>query len=305
MPEIPAFPTFRRFTFDDQKWYDDYYSLFDPYADFSFGNLIVWLDYHDDLAVSQLNGCIVFQCTNIFMDKNNVITLIGKANIATIETILAYQRAVGLAQCISMVPEVAIERLSADNSRYLIREDRANYDYIFRSDHLADLRGGPLRQRRREVHAFQKSYSLQSHVAAIDLGTKESVDAVVSQLHAWRNAYSDNDPERHEAKALDRFFGICECLPHKCCGLFINNILEGFILYQLIPKSSTAIFNHIKVSHNYRYMESFLKNRLAQNVRTTQIEYVNMEQDLGIPGLRRHKSLWKPTAYLRKYTIQA
>jgi hypothetical protein len=44
---------------------------------------------------------------------------------------------------------------------------------------------------------------------------------------------------------------------------------------------------------------------LAQNVRTTQIEYVNMEQDLGIPGLRRHKSLWRPTAYLRKYTIQA
>ena len=33
------------------------------------------------------------------------------------------------------------------------------------------------------------------------------------------------------------------------------------------------------------------------------IETVNLEQDLGIPGLRTYKELLRPTGYLQKYRV--
>ncbi len=305
MQSLPLFPTFRKFALDDQSWYNQFYKQFDPYADFSFGNLVVWLDQYDDLLVSSFKGNIIFSSTVLFMENEKIITLLGRDNIPeAIDAIFDFQRTSGQEAVVSGITTVVAANSELVDAGYSIEADRENFEYLYPSQAWATLESSAMRKLRREVHTYQKEYGDRTDVRPLDLRDEPTVQLIRQQLASWANVFSHNDADHSELQVLERLFSLADQLSYEANGLFVDNHLEAFLIYQRLPQVTTALFSHVKASYKFRYMFDYLLHASAQIVLDQGITQINFEQDLGIIGLRTHKESLKPTSFFEKFTIR-
>ena len=86
-------------------------------------------------------------------------------------------------------------------------------------------------------------------------------------------------------------------------GLFVKDELIGFTINEPFgAKWYSAYFG--KADPAYHGAFSVLENETAKNMFKKGFEYANLEQDLGIPGLRKTKQLWRPSRMLFKYSVK-
>ncbi len=301
---LPKFPGFVRITLKDKHWYNEFYKNFPPYADFSFGNLMNWLNQHDDLEGSNLNGNLVLRCTNIFMNDERMYCFLGnKRTSSTLESLFEYLHLHNEIMKIRGVPETTVNKIRPwSKKRLIIQEDRDNFEYILDVNKIAYLSGSDVRKLRREVRTFLKDFGSDVLLREINLKTETAIE-VHNHLLKWERAFSHNDSSKQEAKVIDMLFANRISLDYGCIGLYVAGILEGIAIYQKIPQKKCVVLNHIKVSNEYRYMFDFLIFATAGKLKLQGVQYINFEQDLGIEGLREHKLSLKPVDYLKKYSI--
>lgn len=299
---VPRYPKYKRFGLDDCEWYTKFYSNFDPYADFAFGNLLIWLDFNNDLSVSELNGNLIFRFTNILSDDEVTTTLIGKDNID--DTLLELFNNEGNKFNLTFVPESVVENLS-NNAAYHIEEERESFDYLLDTHKLSSLLGPEMRKLRREVRYSIKDYGedvIFKDMPFNDEGTKKTL---INNLHTWDKAFTltTNDTEMHEQYALNKSFRHSDIILNQSFGVYVHGELEGFIIYQRPPQKDYAILNHIKTSYDFRNIFDFMLFGFAARMHQHGVKFINFEQDLGLEGLRTHKLSLKPVGFLKKYSI--
>lgn len=298
---VPTYPEFRHFTVMDKHWYLMYYSQFEPYADFAFGNLLIWLNFNDDLKISELNNNIIFTFTNSLTDGSLTTTVLGMFDIeATIQTLFENSECKEL----SFVPSVTFE--SIDNKElFIIDEERDSFDYILETNRMAKMLGSESRKLRRIVRTSIKEYGDTIILRELEMN-EDNINFMINNLHTWDKAFTltKNDVDLQEVKALNTSLEIFEEIDNRNFSIYIDGKLEGFIIYQVPPQNGFVILNHIKTSYNFRYIFDFMLFAFAARVTQSGIRYINFEQDLGIEGLRDHKLGLKPISYLKKYTIK-
>ncbi len=81
-------------------------------------------------------------------------------------------------------------------------------------------------------------------------------------------------------------------------GVIINDgEISAFCLYEKL--SDDMILSHVELTDNsHRGVHAYLINEMAKNISET---YINKEDDMGIPGLRRFKETYNPRYMLKKY----
>lgn len=305
MNSFPQFPEFRKVTFKDRAAYEAFYKEFDPYSDFSFNDLMIWLNYNDDLAISSDEGNLVFRFSNPFEGNAVAYTLLGRGGCeSTIRKIFALQREQGLEPGLSMVPEVVIDNIALKSLKnFDFYEDRDNRDYIFRVPDVYRANGQKFADFRHKINYFLKKYSDELVFREMDLRDPAERNIVRAALATW----STNDLGKRqtlENAALDTYLQHAEELSPSCIGLFIKGKLASFSIFHLPPQKGYAIGNHMKYNPEYRYIFDFTYFCTINWMHAHGIEYVNGEQDLGIPGLRIHKQEMQPCRFLRRYVIR-
>ena len=60
----------------------------------------------------------------------------------------------------------------------------------------------------------------------------------------------------------------------------------------------------LKTDRRYEHASDFLLWKTMQAGHQSGFSVFNMQQDLGVPGLRKWKQSWNPTRFLKKYVIQ-
>ncbi|OGL38323.1 hypothetical protein A3B63_03450 [Candidatus Saccharibacteria bacterium RIFCSPLOWO2_01_FULL_49_22] len=305
---FPQFPEFRKFVLDDRDIYQSFYSELEPYSDFSFNNLLVWLDINSDLEVSRLNGNLIFKFSDPFENNETSFTLIGnRKTYQTLGTIFQYQAGLGYQQKLSMVPQAVIDGIELGKQRHLdIQEDISNQDYIFNVNNAYYAKGKDFADLRHRINSFLKKYGDHLIYRDINLGKLEEQMNIINSLHTWDSVYAltENDKLRIEGLAIDRYLQLAPELDSRCVGLFINGRLQSFSLFHLPPQKGFAIGNHMKCNYEYQYIFDFTFYCTASRLKTMGIEWLNGEQDLGIAGLRTHKKELRPTYFLKRYTVQ-
>lgn len=299
--DVPKFPKFRKFSINDKGWYQKFYSKFEPYADFAFGNLLIWLDYKDDLMISQLNNNLIFRFTNILTVDEEIYTLLGNVNLEkTLDTLFS-----GQIKELSFVPKIVYEKLK-DNNKYNFLPERESFDYILDVKRMAYLLGPETRKLRREVKLSIRDYGEHITLKELETQNNDTVTFLINNLHTWDKAFTltQNDVDRQELYALNKSIILAGEIENKCFCTFVDGQLEGFIIYQTPPQEEYVILNHIKTSYSYRYIFDFMMYAFATRLQQSNYKYINFEQDLGLEGLRNHKLNLKPINFLEKYTIQ-
>jgi hypothetical protein len=305
---FPTFPVFRKLVPEDRDIYLDFYRRVEPYSDFSFNNLIIWLDLREDLEVSQFKQCIILRFTNPF-EPGKAYSLIGNRDCqVAIESIFDFQESLGLEARLVMAPECVIDDMLKANAlpeHLVIRASIDHRDYLFGTDQVVSLEGSKFMNLRRNLRVFHTEQPEGISVGSLDLSSPVAQEHLLTKLKEWQTqaTFMKNDPLFDETKALQRHIQFNKWCPAECLGFFDHGELFGFSIFHRPPQQDWAIFNHLKCRRDVRYGFDFVFYTTVSYLHEQGVRVVNGEQDLGIIGLRTHKQQLGPNGYLYRYDI--
>lgn len=278
-------------------------TIFQPYADTAYGTLLSWWNLYDDLSLCVLNKNIVVQSSYPTLGKKISHTIIGCYQIEkTLMQVFDYQ--IGHAQetILYSMPEYHLRALGGHNNLEVTHEPDTT-EYILSAEQQTGLQGKDFYMIRHKVNHFEHTYSLEGiECREINLNLTSSQKLLINSLLNWGKS-TKNDDEKLEELVILNSLQLQEVIELRCYGVFVNGNLVSFALYKSLPRSYVNL-NHLRVSPNHKDAFIYTLHKISAYLHSQKIVYINIEQDLGIEGLRIFKQRLRPVEMLNKYTIK-
>lgn len=299
---IPQFPTFKNLLEEDIPYLNSLTANFLPYSDFNATSLHVW-NIDESTKISLLNGNLVIMLRD-YLESKIITSVLGKNDLLkTINQLLEYSQVQGNSQ-IGLLPSEIVGSLERDLHESLtIVEDRDQFDYIFNLEDLVNLDGSKYHKKRNLIKRFNYLTCNKAVVEKLDLYNKDTVTSILEVAEVWKN----NKELREKSVHNDELIGLRKFLTLKnkdnyvAVGVQLEGSLIAFTLSEYLP-DKYALMHFEKVGAVLPGCTEFLIKETSEILKERAI-LLNLEQDLGIPGLRVSKSLWRPCNYLKKYQI--
>lgn len=206
---------------------------------------------------------------------------------------------------ISCIIKKADEKVKSDlkedfKSELEITYNRDQSDYIYHFKDLLELSGNDYHKKKNRVNKFVKTYN-QWSIDEITLGNIEELKAFLNQ---W---CSDHQCDQNKGLSDERV-AILEVFSHyedlKCSGILlrIEGDIVGFTIGEAL-NDDTFVIHFEKGNTEYKSVYNMISHQFLKHL-DSGFTFVNREQDLGIPGLRRSKLSYHPCEIRHKYTLR-
>ncbi len=186
------------------------------------------------------------------------------------------------------------KELFQNDKNFIVSADEKDFDYIYLRDKLALLSGRKLSKKRNLVSQFVKSYP---EASTQNFSSKNANDAI-SVLEEWTKESSDSYENTDYAASL---LGIQNIGSLNLTGIIVYNQTKpiAFSLGEQIRDS--YILHFAKANIHYKGAYQFLFQETAKHIQNA--TWINFEQDLGKPQLKKMKDSYYPDKIIKKYTI--
>ena len=302
---VPDFPKFGPLPLESKADYERLISEFPPFSDISFATLHIWWNLEGQLAISLLNENLVINFELASDDVNSGWCIIGKNKIdESIDTIFNYLAQNSKTVKLVHVPEFVVEKIN-DRSVLNLEEETDYNEYILDSNALSKLEGSIHGKNRRRINKFLREVEGQKvEIKELDLSSQQVKNELMDAIVLWEEEKAgENDPDHNERDAIKKALDHSKELGMLQAGLYINDNLQAIILYHQPHDKNYYILNHIKVDYSTPYIFDYITHHVANKAAQEGVQYLNMEMDLGIEGLREHKMGLRPVNFFKKYTI--
>jgi hypothetical protein len=302
MNSVPEYPQWRPLGCEDKHLLDHYCQKFAPYAEATFATLLVWNDI-GGCQIAQFNGNVVLRHHSC--GGGYVVSMLG-ANQA-VETAQMLVKSEG--EALRLVPSYSIGDLGRthwEEASLQVVADRDNDDYVFSTSRLAELSGNDLKGKRKRRNAFTRNYEPEQ--CTLDLTSTVDILAMLRCTELWLLQAADyqDEPPEEEMRGLTHLLELTargDLWGMLGFGVRVGGELVGGSIVEThgTDTVSGVVF---KASRNYPGSAEFLRSSSAAQLATLGYQWINVQQDLGIPGLREMKSAYRPISMLHKWTIQ-
>ncbi len=193
------------------------------------------------------------------------------------------------------VPErEALEAACPDCFDY--EPDPDNYDYIYSAEALATLAGKKLHGKRNHCNRFEAlhpDWRFEPLTPALFGGCREI-------LRAWDAEKDGGDAEENEA--IERAFQYWDSLGMEGGVLFAGGRVAAFTFGERLS-ADTFDAHFEKALDTVEGAYPMVCREFVRQLRAAHPEllYINREEDMGLPGLRRAKEEWYPLYQVEKY----
>ncbi len=297
---LPIFPKFKELTLEDKKYIDNLLESLPPYSDFVFSSLWCW-NTTPPIKISTLNENLVLKMPD-YVSNKTFITFLGSNKIEeTIDTLLNYSKDQNLEAVLRLLPEHNFKDydLSKVHPKYDFAEDRDSFDYILSVEKLSTMQG--LYSKKNKLNLFQKNYNYK--VAIEDLNEKSVQDKIMEFSKNWFKTHTKQEAvNKNELVAIKKILKHSKALNAQVICVYIDNELIGFSIFEVFNKDY-AIHGFQKANRDYKGIYEFIYHQMANYLKKQNCLYLNIEQDLGLEGLREAKLEYKPQ-FLKKYSIK-
>ena len=186
---------------------------------------------------------------------------------------------------------------------FTFTSDRDFADYLYHTIDLATYQGPALAKKRREVNKF---LSLYGEGTCFETITAEHIDELRAYQYRWfetsrLHGTAEHDPELEHRKIfldLNHF----DELGLEGILVRINGIVEGYAYGCVLPGGAFDVMV-LKGNLSFRFIWRTILRELAQFCQD-KAEYMNLEEDLGLPGLRENKMSYQPCELMEKFQSQ-
>lgn len=197
-----------------------------------------------------------------------------------------------------LVPFHLMEIIKEACPEMVFRDDRPNYDYIYLTQDLIELRGRAYHSKKNHLNYFLRTYDYEY----IEMTSDMADDAMkfIAEFNA-RKEVPEHEMEmlRMEEQAMEDVFRNLEKVGYSAGAILIDGKIEAIAIGGQLGRNT--ITEHVeKANVNYRGLYQAINNEFCRNV-ASKAKYINREEDMGIPNLRKAKLSYKPVKLLEKY----
>lgn len=273
----------------DRPIFDQYFAQYPPVvSSLNFANLFCW-QLPSDYRFREVEGHLVIS----FVDAGQTLFYppVGPQPDHLMVEILP--SSAGYAW--TRVPEELARRIG---DRLPLVFDRDNSDYLYRLEDLRALRGKRYDGKRNFI---KRCAALGPRV--VPLGSEVRPACLELHDHWLKRQKIPRDPLlQEEAAAVRRALEHFDGLSLHGIAVLISGEVRGFAIG--IPLNANTFVEHFeKADEEITGIYPFLLSEFVQSI-PAHFTFLNREQDLGIPGLRRAKESWQPFGLVRKYRLR-
>jgi hypothetical protein len=259
-------------------------------SEFTFANLYAWREIYR-FEVAFIDSMIILRSRP--GGQTRFFEPIGKGDTrAVIENILKDSGGVFI-----RIPE-ATKAMFENEPRYKIAADIDNYDYLYKTDDLIALKGKKYDGKRNLIKKFRSMHEYE--YMKLD---HSHVDECFEFEELWCTIKDCDSVEglNNERKAIREMIKNCELF-----GLIAGAIkLKGKIRAVAIGQRlnyNTLVMHVLKADPNLAGLYQLIFNEFLSR-EAKGFELVNLEQDLGIKGLRKSKLSYHPVGMIKKFSL--
>ncbi|MCX8053966.1 MAG: phosphatidylglycerol lysyltransferase domain-containing protein [Armatimonadetes bacterium] len=292
--DFPEFPDSREVLLEDKPVFDSLFANDPPdISAYTFTNIFSWRRSYNT-QVSRLGECVIVHY-NRHGVRRCLMPLGGRCARPAIEQ--AFDRAKDAEMEFAYLPSRVAELFRGD-PRYKLELDRDNWDYVYLASDLIDLPGRKFDAKRNFINRFKSQHKYE-YVALSGNLTEE----------CWKFAERWCDEklcESVESLARERV-AVYEMLTNfdalKLVGGAIR--IEGQILAFSLGEAlnpQTLVVHVEKADSSIDGLYQLINNEFCIH-EAAGYTYVNREQDLGVPGLRKAKESYHPVRLVETWKL--
>lgn len=293
---------FHRLNAADRIEYNHYYRKSQSrLADLAFNCRIAWDEvFKSEMAVYE-DSCLIISDGGCFTDPHLLMPM-GELDSEKLDRILIAVRDEfikrGWQLKVMCIDESKLPLF--DNLRHFTAEPNFNEDssdYLYDAESLRTLAGNVLHKKRNHLNKFIRLYPDFEYAAL----TRDDMAACLSLVEAWCIS-KDLDPDNcaeSDYHMIRRLFEDFDQLEIYGGLIKTGGIVRAFSIGSL-GNANTAYMHFEKADQEIHGIYSAINQMVLQN-EFPEVEFVNREEDLGLPGLRKAKQSYEPIAQLKKY----
>lgn len=265
-------------------------------CDFTVGAIFMWRDFfYSEYAV--YDDMLIFK---IAYPKRGISFTFPVGEGSTdkaLDAIEEYVRANNIPLKLCTMPEKAMEFVKfryKKKAEFITNRDW--YDYIYKAEDLKHFKGKKYHRQRNHVNRFIRENPNHSY-ARID---ENNIDKV-KQFFDDRFLPSDEagKTERREAMRAREYLDNFYKFGHFGGVLEVEGEVVAFSLGEIIKDT---LYIHVERANiEYHGTYQMIVREFARDCATEEILYLNREDDVGDPGLRKSKLAYRPIKLLKKY----
>lgn len=297
---IFKYPQFVKVGIECRRGIEKIVRAFPPYSDFNLLSLLSW-DVKGENLVSCLDGNLLVRFTD-YLTGEPFYSFLGNADIEnTIDVLLERSVKEGLPRQLKLVPEMAVMELAVrDGNGWNVFEDSDNHDYVLNVDDLTELQGGRYKRKRQRVGKLKNCSTVEAR--EMDTANADDRALMIRLWETWAARKEDNIYNEVELKAFLRMLDLAPHFDLVTVGLWDKDTLIGFAVNEVIHDG--YYMGHFgKTTGQCDGLSDLLEHETARIMAARGCTLVNLQQDLGLPGLRAYKRSLRPSGFLRKFMI--
>ncbi|MGI6766842.1 MAG: DUF2156 domain-containing protein [Lentihominibacter sp.] len=177
-------------------------------------------------------------------------------------------------------------------------DDRPNYDYIYLTSDLIELKGRDFHKKKNHLNYFKKTYDYEYVELTPDMADEAMV--FIAEFNS-RKEVPEHEMEllKMEEKAMEDVFRNLEAVGYEAGAILIDGKIEAIAIGG--PLGSRMVTEHVeKANVNFRGLYQAINNEFCKHV-APHVKCINREEDMGILNLRKAKLSYRPVKLLEKY----
>jgi len=269
-------------------------------CDNSVGGAFMWRDYFS-VEYAEYNETIVFKARVKYHNNITAFSVpLGKDVRGSIDMVVSYCRQSGIPVTFYTVTNEDIKTLRTVFSDYRLLEEADWNDYVYRAADMVTLSGRRFNGQRNHINYFMRTY--EDHGFEVLSGDNiKDVIAFYADLSLNLDLSSETAIEEHDKtiEVLENF---------DAYGLFggLLRVDGSVIAFSIGEKINNVLFIHIeKADLRFRGAYQVINNEFAKRFTSSEIEFINREEDVGDEGLRTSKNSYHPLEIIEKYIFVA
>jgi len=297
---IPNFPKFKKLEVYDKKSIESFTKQYPPYSDFNFVSL--WnYDTEEKCKISLLHNNLVIKFTD-YITNEPIYGFLGDNQVCeTIKILLKLAKDSKDKPILKLVPEQNLKKeKKIIKQKFEVKEDRDNYDYIISVRQLILLPGKKFKSKRRLINKIKNNMTIKTR--ELDLKREKIKKEIKDLFYLWEKIKNKKRRETEtELIALERLMQKEAFFKLISLGFYKKNKLAGFTINEILP--DRYYMGHFGKADSTPGLYKYMEYKTAKIMSKFGCRYMNYQQDLGLPGLRKSKQGWSPIRYLKKFII--
>lgn len=197
-----------------------------------------------------------------------------------------------------LVPFHLMEIIKEAVPEMSFKDDRPNYDYVYLTQDLIELKGKAYHSKKNHLNYFKKTYEYEYVKLTSDMAD-EAMEFIRGFNDRKEVPAHEMELLKMEEQAMEDVFRNIEAVGYSAGAILINNKIEALSVGGTLGKKTVTV--HVeKANTNFRGAYQAINNEYCKQL-ASKAKYINREEDMGIPNLRKAKLSYKPIKLLEKY----